>query len=76
MHEKVFETLLLDLIDFAADITEGDADDLGLDLGIDNDWSNAKVRTFEEAGVLTTDTGLVITLANGDQFYVTIQGAN
>jgi hypothetical protein len=37
-------------------------------------WESVKrVRSFEEALVLTTDEGLKVTLKNGDEFYVTIQ---
>lgn len=29
-------------------------------------------RTFDEAGVLTSNQGLVVTLENGDQFQLTV----
>ena len=31
-----------------------------------------RVRTFDEAGVMTRDAGLVITTADGDEFQLTI----
>lgn len=34
--------------------------------------TGGEVRTFEEAGVLTMNRGLVVTLPNGQQFQLTI----
>ena len=36
------------------------------------DWENMTVQTFAEAGVLTWDKGLVITLPDGSEYQVTI----
>jgi len=42
--------------------------------GFDDDWTDIdRVRTYEEAGLLTNDAGLVITLAGGIEFQVTIK---
>ena len=35
-------------------------------------WENARVRTFEQAGVMTYNKGLVITLPDGSEFQLTI----
>ena len=35
-------------------------------------WENFRVQTFEEAGVMTRDAGLVITLPDGTEFQLTI----
>ena len=35
-------------------------------------WENLRVNTFEEAGVLTYDKGLVIALPDGTEFQLTI----
>ena len=35
-------------------------------------WENLRVQTFEEAGVMTYNKGLVITLPDGSEFQVTI----
>ena len=35
-------------------------------------WENIGVRTFEEAGVMTWNKGLVLTLPDGTEFQVTI----
>lgn len=35
-------------------------------------WENMRVRTFEEAGVLTYDKGLVISLPDGSEYQITI----
>ena len=35
-------------------------------------WENLRVHTFDEAGVMTCDAGLVITLPDGTEFQLTI----
>ena len=35
-------------------------------------WENLRVRTFEDAGLMTHDKGLVITLPDGTEFQLTI----
>ena len=35
-------------------------------------WDNLRVNTFDEAGVLTYDKGLVIALPDGTEFQLTI----
>ena len=35
-------------------------------------WENLRVQTFEEAGVMTYNKGLVITLPDGSEFQLTI----
>lgn len=35
-------------------------------------WENLRVHTFDEAGVMTRDAGLVITLPDGTEFQLTI----
>ena len=35
-------------------------------------WENFRVQTFEEAGMMTRDAGLVITLPDGTEFQLTI----
>ncbi len=35
-------------------------------------WENLRVRTYEEAGVMTYDKGLVITTPDGQEFQLTI----
>ena len=35
-------------------------------------WEAARVRTFEEAGVMTCNRGLVISLPDGSEFQLTI----
>ena len=42
------------------------------ELDIDSDIDSSEVCTFADAGVLTYDAGLVITLNNGDEFQLTI----
>ena len=36
-------------------------------------WENMRVKTFEEAGVMTMDKGLVITLPDGSEYQITIK---
>lgn len=40
--------------------------------GSEINWENLRVQTFHEAGVLTTDAGLVITLPDGSKYHLTI----
>ena len=35
-------------------------------------WENMRVRTYEEAGVMTYDKGLVISLPDGTEYQITI----
>ena len=35
-------------------------------------WENLRVQTFAEAGLMTRDCGLVITLPDGSEFQLTI----
>ena len=35
-------------------------------------WEDARVRTFEDAGVMTYNKGLVISLPDGTEFQLTI----
>lgn len=35
-------------------------------------WENLRVQTYEEAGVMTYDKGLVVTLPDGSEFQVSI----
>ena len=35
-------------------------------------WENLRVHTFDEAGVMSRDAGLVITLPDGTEFQLTI----
>ncbi len=35
-------------------------------------WEEAQVRTFEQAGIMTYNKGLVITLPDGSEFQLTI----
>ena len=35
-------------------------------------WENMRVKTFEEAGVMTYDKGLVISLPDGSEYQITI----
>lgn len=57
MAEDEFEEWLAEIID------EGDS---ALDNQID------EIKTFEEAGVMTLDKGLVVRLRNGQEFQLTI----
>jgi hypothetical protein len=42
------------------------------DLEVEPSYYIAKVRTFEEAGVLTEKKGLVVTMSDGSEYQVTI----
>ena len=42
------------------------------DLEVEPSYYIAKVRTFEEAGVPIEDRGLVVTMADGSEYQITI----
>ena len=58
--EDTLQDGLMELISEAAD------DSFGIG------WEDARVRTFEDAGVMTYNKGLVITLPDGSEFQLTI----
>ena len=58
--EDTLQDGLMELISEAAD------DSFGIG------WEDARVRTFEDAGVMTYNKGLVISLPNGSEFQLTI----
>ena len=69
MNDHEFQDALKTLLDEIACMDADDLDqfDLPDDLG-----GIERVRTFEEAGVLTQNAGLVIELTDGSQWQVTI----
>ena len=58
-NEDTLQDALRELISLAS---------YSLDIG----WDDTSVRTFEEAGVLTYNKGLVITTPDGSEFQLTI----
>ena len=40
--------------------------------GTEVNWENLRVQTFDNAGIMTYNKGLVITLPDGSEFQVTI----
>ncbi len=58
--EDILQDGLMELISEAAD------DSFGIG------WENTRVRTFEQAGVMTYNRGLVISLPDGSEFQLTI----
>lgn len=62
----VLEAVIADALD-GEQAYEGFAEFSG-----DDDLRPDSIRTFEDAGVLTTDRGLVLRLSNGQEFQITI----
>lgn len=62
MTEREMQTFLDELLDIH-----------GTDSGYENPVES--VRSFESAGVLTEDTGLVVTFVDGSKFQITITQA-
>lgn len=60
MTEKEMEDYLAEAIDLRNDDHDHDLD------------RNIRILTYEEAGVLTTNRGLVLRTPEGDEFQVTI----
>ncbi|MCD6369950.1 MAG: hypothetical protein J7L63_00410 [Thermoplasmata archaeon] len=69
MNELELQDALKDLLEEIPYMDPLDRDRLGLLDGFDDIES---VRTFEEAGVLTRNAGLVCRLGDGSEFQITI----
>ena len=70
MTEKTFETILQDLLETAGWVEgESDAGDLEAEV---EPFMGCSVTTFEDAGVLTKNRGLVVRMADGSEFQVDI----
>jgi hypothetical protein len=66
MNERKMERAFLELFE---DIASDDELQASLDQPA---LANAQVKTFEDAGLLTRDRGIVLTLEDGSEFQVTI----
>ena len=62
MNEEDFEQLLLEVF---GELSDND--------NFRDELENNRTRTFEDAGLLTMDKGVVVTLHNGKQFQLTIK---
>ncbi len=72
MDEQPLQDALHILFEELSYMDEADRAGAGLGIpGIDI-LEDAKIYTFEQAGVLTTDKGLVLSLADGSEFQLTI----
>ena len=63
--------------DYETEITEETLQDGLMDLiregeSFEIDWENIRVSTYENAGVMTYNKGLVLTLPDGSEFQLTI----
>lgn len=56
----------IEFLSTAIDECEGDADTPFVDC----------IETFDEAGLLTNEDGLVVTMADGSEFHLTLQAYN
>ena len=66
MNEGKMERILLELF-------EDIASDEELQASLDQPaLANAQVKTFEDAGLLTRDRGIVLSLKDGSEFQITI----
>jgi hypothetical protein len=66
MNEREMERTLLELF-------EDIASDEELQTSLDHPgMANAQVKTFEDAGLLTRDRGIVLSLEDGSEFQITI----
>ncbi len=61
-------------LEFADEILQNGLRDLilGDPDSLKTGWENLRVNTFEEAGVMTCDKGLVISLPNGTEYQLSI----
>ena len=67
MNERGFEELLHQILDEFAD--EHPSQELGY---ADDEYQIARTETFEEAGVLTRNRGLIVGMRDGAEFQVTV----
>lgn len=68
--ERVMQNRLRDLLEAVAVMDAEDRDDAGL---LDfEDLEGAITRTFEQAGVLTLNAGLLLGLADGSEYQLTV----
>lgn len=63
---REFEYLLKDVMELNSPIEADEDDEIMFD-GL------SYIRTFEEAGILTNDKGLVVKLEDGAEIHITIQ---
>ena len=49
-----------------------DDEDVREDHGLPDEFETARIRTFDEVGMLTRDAGLVVKLSDGRTFQVTV----
>jgi hypothetical protein len=70
VDEQQLQDALHMLFDELSYMDEDDRAETGL--GIWEDLEDARVYTFEQAGVLTMNKGLVLSLADGSEFQLTI----
>lgn len=71
MTENELQDMLVGFIDMVAYMDQEELDEAEL-----YEWGafeDASVRSYSEGGYLTNDTGLVITLADGSEFQITIR---
>ncbi len=71
MDEHELQDALKNLLEEIAFMDDEDREAAGLESA--NDLADVhRVRTFEEEGVLTSDAGLVITMASGAEYQLTL----
>jgi hypothetical protein len=70
MDEQFFETVLDALLNEVAGMDADDRDEAGITIG--GHLERARIRTFEEAGILSLNRGLVVHLPDGAEFQVTL----
>jgi len=66
MSEKEFEAVLKDMLDLVTDSDLMDEIDVDVPVDIRN------IRTFEDSGLFTNNSGLVINMRDGSQYQLTI----
>ncbi len=69
MNAEAFESHLRDLVEAAAAAEDGTAGELELEAAL---FYAARVSTYAEAGLLTSNRGLVVRMSDGSEFQVTI----
>jgi hypothetical protein len=69
--EDLLKTLLAEAGEFRFDVCALDSDP-SIDAFVESRLHECRAETFEERGLLTSDAGIVLSLADGSEFQITI----
>ena len=71
-NDEKLQNAIMELLETVAFMSPEDRDSTGVGDELDKIANLKNVKTFHEAGVLTSDAGLVITLRTGEEYHLSI----